>query len=249
MPIDFLASLTVDTEWAAMHGKHGILSKVKNMKAQLDEKDSEISELDNCLQLATNSIRSFHAQQRELFDDFIQLREKYDSMKVKLRDVLWGHVASTSHEFAAIPRLQHNLKDDGDKIEQYELGELVGKGEFAHVRTCTVASATGSASKVFAVKILAKEKIVDVAGLQRTANEIRILREANHPNILKIYDIIHTQERLYIIMEKGTRDLFDYLMSFNRRQWARAEEFNLITNFRRPGISSCDQRLSQRLEA
>ena len=37
------------------------------------------------------------------------------------------------------------------------------------------------------------------------------LREASHPNILILFDVIQTRTYLYLVVERGHKDLFDYI--------------------------------------
>jgi len=52
-----------------------------------------------------------------------------------------------------------------------------------------------------AVKILEKEKIVDVADVERVSREIHILKLIRHPGIIQLYEIIETPKQLFLIME------------------------------------------------
>lgn len=52
-----------------------------------------------------------------------------------------------------------------------------------------------------AIKILEKEKIVDVADVERVSREIHILKLIRHPNIIQLYEIIETPKHLFLVME------------------------------------------------
>ena len=85
----------------------------------------------------------------------------------------------------------------------------MGKGTFGKVKAATHI-ATGE--KV-AVKILEKEKIVDVADVERVSREIHILKLIRHPNIIQLYKIIETPKQLFLIMEyMESGELFDYIV-------------------------------------
>ena len=51
------------------------------------------------------------------------------------------------------------------------------------------------------VKILEKDRIKDVADVERVAREIHILKLIRHPNIIQLYEIIETPRQLFFIME------------------------------------------------
>ncbi|CAE7943615.1 KIN10 [Symbiodinium necroappetens] len=98
-------------------------------------------------------------------------------------------------------------------IGHYILGKTIGEGTFGKVKLGTHIL-TGE--KV-AVKILEKERIVDVADVERVAREIHILKLVQHPHIIQLYEIIETPRQLYLIMEYCPGgELFDYIVAQGR---------------------------------
>lgn len=111
---------------------------------------------------------------------------------------------------------QSNMSEEKDKkqkakaIGHYILGKSIGEGTFGKVKQ-GVHTLTGE--KV-AVKILEKDKIQDVADVERVAREIHILKIVRHPNVIQLYEIIETQKQLYLIMEYANGgELFDYIVA------------------------------------
>merc|ERR1719504_356420 len=101
-------------------------------------------------------------------------------------------------------------------IGHYILGKTIGEGTFGKVKLGTH---TLTGEKV-AVKILEKERIVEIADVERVAREIHILKLIRHPHIIQLYEIIETPRQLYLIMEYACGgELFDYIV-----QHGRAEE-------------------------
>jgi 5'-AMP-activated protein kinase catalytic alpha subunit len=99
------------------------------------------------------------------------------------------------------------------KIGQYILGKSIGEGTFGKVKQ-GMHILTGE--KV-AVKILEKDKIQDVADVERVAREIHILKIVRHPNVVQLYEIIETQKQLYLIMEFANGgELFDFIVEQQR---------------------------------
>ena len=211
IPLSFLEKVDTDTEWVVQNGEFGTLAKIRRLKKTVQQKDSEIEEMEQCLELATTSIKNFHAQQKQLYQDFVTLRDKYDLNKKRLRDILWGRVATLTREFSILPQIQDKAYETENEIEQYRLGKTLGSGEFAIVRAATVSEEIGSVRRKIAIKIVHKERVTTILGLQRAVNEIRILREASHPNILILFDVIQTRAYLYLVVERGHKDLFDYI--------------------------------------
>ena len=92
-------------------------------------------------------------------------------------------------------------------LDQYEVKEKAGKGKFGLVK---LAKHKETGRKV-AIKIMAK-KTMSVQDLELAKTEIDILKVSQHPNIIKLYDVLHTVDYIYIVMEYcGGGDLFSYI--------------------------------------
>ena len=87
--------------------------------------------------------------------------------------------------------------------------QVIGEGTFATVRLA-INKQTGE--KV-AIKIMEKSKIVHQEDRVRIEREIKVLKNLRHPNIVHLYSVIKTEEKIYLIMEyvKG-KELFDYIV-------------------------------------
>ena len=100
-----------------------------------------------------------------------------------------------------------------NNIGYYILGRAIGQGTFGKVRAGTHII-TGE--KV-AVKILEKEKIKDNNDVQRIIREIKILKSVRHPSVIQLYEIIETNNQLYLIMEHAEGgELFDLIVDRHR---------------------------------
>ncbi|KAM7167350.1 serine/threonine-protein kinase DCLK2 isoform 2-T2 [Macrochelys suwanniensis] len=93
-------------------------------------------------------------------------------------------------------------------LEKYRVGKVIGDGNFAVVKEC-VERSTG---KEFALKIIDKAKCCGKEHL--IENEVSILRQVKHPNIIMLIEEMNTPTELYLVMElvKGG-DLFDAITS------------------------------------
>merc|ERR1719449_518821 len=100
-------------------------------------------------------------------------------------------------------------------IGHYILGKTIGEGTFGKVKLGTHIL-TGE--KV-AVKVLEKERIVEVADVERVAREVYILKLIRHQHVVQLYEIIETSRQLYLIMEYASGgELFDYIVNNGRIQ-------------------------------
>uniref|UniRef100_A0A8D0B0U6 Serine/threonine-protein kinase DCLK2 n=1 Tax=Salvator merianae TaxID=96440 RepID=A0A8D0B0U6_SALMN len=93
-------------------------------------------------------------------------------------------------------------------LEKYKVGKVIGDGNFAVVKEC-IERSTG---KEFALKIIDKGKCCGKEHL--IENEVSILRQVKHPNIIMLIEEMDTPSELYLVMElvKGG-DLFDAITS------------------------------------
>ncbi|KAF4317684.1 hypothetical protein BBO99_00007845 [Phytophthora kernoviae] len=103
--------------------------------------------------------------------------------------------------------------NNGDVIGEYVLGETIGKGTFGKVRL-GLHLLTGE--KV-AIKILEKKRIVQVADVERVAREIKILKRNRHQNVIQLYEVIDSPERIFLIMEHiDGGEMFEYIVAHHR---------------------------------
>lgn len=110
--------------------------------------------------------------------------------------------------------LKTSTSDSNKKsIGQYILGKTLGEGTFGKVR---VATHILTGEKV-AVKILEKDRVTDVADVERVAREIHILKIVRHPNLIQLYEIVETTKQLYLVTEYVTGgELYEYIVANNR---------------------------------
>lgn len=108
-----------------------------------------------------------------------------------------------------------NARPRTKSIGHYILGKTIGEGTFGKVKLGTHIL-TGER---VAVKVLEKERIVEVADVERVAREVHILKLIRHPHIVQLYEIIETRRQLYLIMEYASGgELFDYIVANARVQ-------------------------------
>jgi len=89
---------------------------------------------------------------------------------------------------------------------RYELGRLLGQGTFAkvyHARNLKTGESV-------AIKAMDKEKILKVGMIEPIKREISVMRLVCHPNIVRLYEVMASKTKIYIVMEyvKGG-ELFD----------------------------------------
>jgi calcium-dependent protein kinase len=97
----------------------------------------------------------------------------------------------------------------GKLRDHYRIGKMLGAGAFGEVRVC-VHRESGAQR---AVKVLRKSHM-DEDEKRMFFNEINILKDLDHPNILKMYEFFEDEKRYYIVTDicKGG-ELFDEIVA------------------------------------
>ncbi|XP_073205843.1 MAP/microtubule affinity-regulating kinase 3 isoform X5 [Lepidochelys kempii] len=102
--------------------------------------------------------------------------------------------------------------DEQPHIGNYRLLKTIGKGNFAKVKLARHIL-TG---REVAIKIIDKTQL-NPTSLQKLFREVRIMKILNHPNIVKLFEVIETEKTLYLIMEYASGgEVFDYLVAHGR---------------------------------
>ncbi|XP_076246771.1 SNF related kinase [Calliopsis andreniformis] len=97
---------------------------------------------------------------------------------------------------------------DGKIAGLYDLEQTLGRGHFAVVK---LARHVFTGEKV-AVKVIDKSKLDEVSRAH-LFQEVRCMKLVQHPNVVRLYEVIDTQTKLYLILELGDGgDLYDYIM-------------------------------------
>ncbi|XP_043996346.1 MAP/microtubule affinity-regulating kinase 4 isoform X1 [Gambusia affinis] len=111
-----------------------------------------------------------------------------------------------------------SCSDEQPHIGNYRLLKTIGKGNFAKVKLARHIL-TG---REVAIKIIDKTQL-NPTSLQKLFREVRIMKGLNHPNIVKLFEVIETEKTLYLVMEYASGgEVFDYLVSHGRMKEVEA---------------------------
>jgi len=100
-------------------------------------------------------------------------------------------------------------------VSHYSVGKTLGEGTFGKVKK-GIHKLTGL---TVAIKILEKERIVDLADVERVKREIHILTRVRHPNVIRLFEVIDSARHIFLIMEYVPGgELFDYIVAQGRVQ-------------------------------
>jgi serine/threonine protein kinase len=100
----------------------------------------------------------------------------------------------------------------GKKVGKYELGKTLGSGSFSKVKL-----GVDDQGRQFAVKIIEKEQLVREHMEEQLKREISVMKMLKHPNTVQLYDVLQTQNHIYLVLELVTGgELFDRILSAKR---------------------------------
>ncbi|XP_078261056.1 serine/threonine-protein kinase MARK1 isoform X2 [Rhinoraja longicauda] len=145
---------------------------------------------------------------------------------------------SKSSSRQSLPRCRNSVASTTDEqphIGNYRLLKTIGKGNFAKVKLARHVL-TG---REVAVKIIDKTQL-NPTSLQKLFREVRIMKILNHPNIVKLFEVIETEKTLYLIMEYASGgEVFDYLVAHGRmkEKEARAKFRQIVSS-----VEYCHQK-------
>jgi cyclin-dependent kinase len=120
------------------------------------------------------------------------------------------------------------------KLDKYEKLEKLGEGTYG-----VVYKAQDKVSKeLFALKKIRLES--EDEGIPSTAiREIALLKELQHPNVVRIHDVIHTNKKLILVFEYVDTDLKKFMNQFDKGMDAKVIKSLLYQLVR--GVAHCHQ--------
>uniref|UniRef100_A0AAQ5Z961 MAP/microtubule affinity-regulating kinase 3 n=1 Tax=Amphiprion ocellaris TaxID=80972 RepID=A0AAQ5Z961_AMPOC len=149
--------------------------------------------------------------------------------------MLRGEVLSRSVRTARCKNSSATTGDEAPHVGNYRLLKTIGKGNFAKVKLARHIL-TG---REVAIKIIDKTQL-NPTSLQKLFREVKIMKILNHPNIVKLFEVIETEKTLYLVMEYASGgEVFDYLVAHGRMKEKEARaKFRQIVS----AVQYCHQK-------
>ncbi|XP_058008481.1 CBL-interacting serine/threonine-protein kinase 9 isoform X2 [Hevea brasiliensis] len=108
------------------------------------------------------------------------------------------------------------------RVGKYELGRTLGEGTFAKVKFAKNVE-TGDG---VAIKILDREQILRLKMVEQLKREISTMKLIKHPNVIKIYEVMASKSKIYIVLEfVDGGELFDKIASRGRLKEDEARRY------------------------
>ncbi|KAM0874270.1 hypothetical protein ACQ4PT_037566 [Festuca glaucescens] len=84
-----------------------------------------------------------------------------------------------------------------ESIGKYRVGRTIGEGSFAKVKLAVDTETGGSV----AVKVIDRSTVLRNNLMYQVKREISAMKLLNHPNIVKIHEVIATKTKICLVME------------------------------------------------
>lgn len=98
----------------------------------------------------------------------------------------------------------------GMRLGKYELGRTLGEGNFGKVKYARHLESGES----FAVKILEKNRILDLRITDQIKREIGTLKLIKHPNVVRLHEVLASKTKICMVLEYvNGGELFDRIVS------------------------------------
>ncbi|KAL5559907.1 hypothetical protein UlMin_036118 [Ulmus minor] len=108
------------------------------------------------------------------------------------------------------------------KVGKYEIGRTIGEGTFAKVK---FAQNTETGESV-AMKVLDRSTIIKHKMVEQIKREISIMKLVRHPYVVRLYEVLASKTKIYIILEFITGgELFDKIVHHGRLSEAEARRY------------------------
>ena len=96
---------------------------------------------------------------------------------------------------------------------EYKIEGTIGEGNYGKVKNATHIIT----NQPVAIKFINKNRLIRAGDMERIQNEMKIISNLDHPNILKAYEIFEDDLYYYIVMERPENgDLFNYICNKGR---------------------------------
>ncbi|XP_044578560.1 serine/threonine-protein kinase SIK2-like [Cotesia glomerata] len=104
------------------------------------------------------------------------------------------------------------------RVGFYDIEGTIGKGNFAVVK---LARHRITKTEV-AIKIIDKTQL-DSTNLEKVYREVEIMKQLEHPHIVKLYQVMETKNMIYMVCEYASKgEIFDYIARYGRMGESRA---------------------------
>lgn len=171
-----------------------------------DEKTAKIAELNVVIGEQQANLDEQTTRNEKLEEEIVSVKAQNNNLNHQMRLLMFQHIPLVSSKFKDIGSVDYDVKENWAQVSNYELGEKIGEGHYG-----TVQRGTDLGTKQdYAVKVLNKERMKRFKDLQQITMEVHVLKHYGHPNIIRLQDVVHAPENIYLVIELCSMDLHSY---------------------------------------
>jgi len=173
-------------------------------------KDTKSGDVKNSsiIKTSADSLKRGGIKKKIKFSDsyVANMLENMDESKTDIMKEICFTTDGKRRVFFSSPYLKSKMiKEDIRKI--YKIGNCLGTGQFGSVR---IGTPYANPEKKFAIKSMPRKANEDY--IRQLEKEFRILKEVNHPNIIKFYEAYQDQKYFHFVIEYcDGGELFDVI--------------------------------------
>ncbi|XP_049409263.1 CBL-interacting protein kinase 18-like [Solanum stenotomum] len=119
------------------------------------------------------------------------------------------------------------VKNGNALMQKYELGRLLGQGNFGKVYY----GKNLESGQTVAIKVIDKEKVQKAGLTEQTKREISVMALVKHPHVVQLYEVMATKSKIYFVIEhaKGG-ELFNTLTKGRLKEDVARKLFQQLIN-------------------
>lgn len=108
------------------------------------------------------------------------------------------------------------------RVGKYEMGKTIGEGSFAKVKLAK----NVENGEFVAIKILDRNHVLRHNMMDQLKREISAMKMINHPNVIKIFEVMASKTKIYIVLELvNGGELFDQIATNGRLKEDEARSY------------------------
>ncbi|CAD6996390.1 RAC serine/threonine-protein kinase [Ceratitis capitata] len=195
----------------------------------------------------TDAIRNVASRLSELGETAMSLSTSTDMSDVDMASIAEVELRNSFSVQGTTKRTSGGVKKV--TLENFEFLKVLGKGTFGKVILCR----EKATAKLYAIKILKKEVIIQKDEIAHTITESRVLQTTNHPFLISLKYSFQTNDRLCFVMQyvNGGELFFhlsrERLFSESRTRFYGAEIISALGYLHSQGIIYRDLKLENLL--
>ena len=175
-------------------------------KSQGEKQGEQIKNLQDQLKESNKALEEERSKSKDAYKQLEEARKEVEKIQERMRLLMFHHIPSVSPRFKDIGPVDYGIEEVFGRLGDYELGKIIGEGHYGLVQVAK----NHQTEQSYAMKILSKGRAQRFKDLQQMATEVHVLKRYPHPNIIKLEQVIHAADNIYLATELCQMDIHHY---------------------------------------